>query len=198
MLLFYNALYLCCYTHYDMLNRLVTLGLFALLLCHTLASVLVWGIGWWQAEGDLSERLQVYRSVDSLVEFRIPISNSSDGKEMARTTEDGFRYRGHYYSVVSLEIMNDTLHIAGLETRSRQFWSDDLLAFLNDHLHTSDNGHKENQLLKFLLKEYSLNGRTVFKFAQLRWRESIRIPQAPVVFATRSAPIHSPPPNRLA
>lgn len=181
-----------------MLNKLVTFGLFALLLCHTLANVLVWGIGWWQAEEDLSERLQVYRSVDSLVEFQIPLSDPADGNAMARTTGDGFRYRGHYYSVVSLEIIHDTLHIAGLETHSRQFWSDDLLAFLNDHLNTTDNGRKANQLLKFLLKEYSPNGRMEFTFAQRPWRESIQIPQVPVVFATRSAPIHSPPPNRIA
>lgn len=181
-----------------MLNRLVTFGLFTLLLCHTLASVLAWGIGWWRAEGDLSKRLQVYRSVDSIVEFQIPLGSPADGNAIARTTEDGFRYRGHYYSVVSLEVINDTLHIAGLETRNRQFWSDDLLAFLNDHLNTADNGHKENQLLKFLLKEYSSNGRTVFKFAQRPWRESVSIPQTPVVFATRSAPVHSPPPNRVA
>lgn len=184
--------------HYFMLNKLVTLGLFVLLLCHTLASVLVWGIGWWQAEEDLSKRLQVYRSVDSLVEFQIPLSGQADGNEMARTTEDGFRYRGHYYSVVSLEIINDTLHIAGIETRSRQFWSDDLLAFLNDHINRADTGRKANQLLKFLLKEYSPNGSTVFSFAQRPWRESILIPQTLVSFVTRSAPIHSPPPNRVA
>ena len=103
-----------------MLKKLAILSLFALLLCHTLASVLVWGIGWWQAEGDLSERLQVYRSVDSIVEFQIPLNDPADGNAMARTTEDGFRYRGHYYSVVSLEVINDTLHIAGLETHNRQ------------------------------------------------------------------------------
>lgn len=181
-----------------MLNKLVTLGLFALLLCHTLASVLVWGIGWWQAEGDLSKRLQVYRSVDSIVEFQIPLSNPADGNAIARTTEDGFRYRGHYYSVVSLEVIGDTLHIAGLEANSRQFWSDDLLAFLNEHLNTADTGHKANQLLKFLLKEYSPNGRTIFSFTPRAWRESVPIPQVPIAFVTRSAPIHSPPPNWVA
>lgn len=178
-----------------MLNRLVTLGLLTLLLCHTLANALVWGIGWWQAEEDLSERLQVYRSVDSLVEFQIPLSDPAEGKAVARTTEDGFRYRGHYYSVVSLEVINDTLHIAGLETRNRQFWSDDLLYFLNDHLNTANTGRKANQLLKFLLKEYSPNQLTVFNFAQRPWHESVQIPQMPVAFLTRSASIHSPPPN---
>ena len=181
-----------------MLNKLVTLGLFVLLLCHTLASVLVWGLGWWQAQGDLSERLQVYRSVDSLVEFQIPLSDPADGSAMARTTEDGFRYRGHYYSVVSLEIIHDTLHIAGLETHNRQFWSDDLLTFLNDHLNTADTGRKANLLLKLLLKEYSPNERTVFSFAQRPWRESVQIPHIPVVSTALYAPIHSPPPNRAA
>lgn len=181
-----------------MLKKLVIFGLFALILCHTLASVLVWSIGWWQAEGDLSERLQVYRSVDSLVEFQIPLGGPADGNTMTHTTEDGFRYRDHYYSVVSLEIINDTLHITGLETHNYQFWSDDLLAFLNDHLTTSDNGRKANQLLKFLLKEYSPNSRTVFDFAQRLWREPIQFPEVAVVFATRFASIHSPPPNWLS
>ncbi|GAB3766929.1 hypothetical protein [Spirosoma pomorum] len=181
-----------------MLNRLVIVGLFALLLCHTLASALLWSIGWWQAEGDLSDRLQVYRSVDSIVEFQIPLDDSADGNVMTRTTEDGFRHQSHYYNVVSLEIINDTLHIASLESHSHRFWSDDLLAFLNDHLTKSDNGHKANQLLKFLLKEYSPTNRNVFAFDQRLWRESIRIPEAPVIFATRSAPIHLPPPNRIA
>jgi hypothetical protein len=181
-----------------MLNKLASLSLLALLLCHTLASELVWSIGWWQAEGDLSERLQVYRSVDSMVEFQIPLGDSANVNAMAHTTEDGFRHRGHYYDIVSLEIINDTLHIAGLETHNHRFWSDNLLAFLNDHLTTSDNGHKASQLLKFLFKEYSPNTRAVFTFAQRPWRESIQIPEIPVIFATRSAPIHSPPPNWIA
>lgn len=182
-----------------MVYKRVSIGLFALLLCHTLASVIV-GVGsWWQAENDLSEQLLVYRSVDSIVEFQIPLKDQTDGKTIARTTEDGFRYRGHYYNVVSLEVQGDRLLIAGIESRSRSFWQDDLLTFLNDHLTTSsDTGHKASQLLKFLLKEYSPGSGTVFHFMHAIVYQAVRVPDAPIAFSTRSAPIHSPPPERAA
>ena len=182
-----------------MVYKRVSIGLFALLLCHTLASVIVGIGGWWQAENDLSEQLMVYRSVDSIVEFQIPLKGQSDSKAIARTTEDGFRYRGHYYNVVSLEVQGDRLLIAGIEARSRSFWQDDLLAFLNDHLTTSsDTGHKTSQLLKFLLKEYSPGSATVLHFLPGIVYQSVRISDAPFAFSTRSAPIHSPPPERAA
>ncbi|CAN5640284.1 hypothetical protein BH09BAC4_BH09BAC4_04400 [soil metagenome] len=179
-----------------MVQKRVSISLFALLLCHTLASVIV-GVGsWWQAENDLSEQLLVYRSVDSMVEFQIPLKDQTDGKAIARTTEDGFRYRGHYYNVVSLEVQGNRLLIAGIEAPSRSFWQDDLLAFLNDHLTTSsDTGQKASQLLKFLLKEYSPSSATVLHFLSGSVHKSIRIPDAPFAFSTRSAPIHSPPPQ---
>ena len=182
-----------------MLQKRVSIGLFALLLCHTLASAIVGVVGWWQAENDLSEQLLVYRTVDSIVEFQIPLKDQTDGKALARTTEDGFRYRGHYYNVVSLEVQGDTLHIAGLEARSHSLWQDDLLAFLNDHLNTSsDTGHKASQLLKFLLKEYSPSSPTVLHFLHQLKAQSVRVPDAPFAFSTRSAPIHSPPPEQAA
>ena len=182
-----------------MVYKRVSIGLFALLLCHTLASAIVGIGGWWQAENDLSERLLVYRSVDSIVEFQIPLENQTDGRAMARTTEDGFRYRGRFYTVVSLEVQGNTLHIAGLEAHSRSFWQGDLLSFLSDHLSTSsDTGHKANQLLKFLLKEYSPSSAIVLHFMPCAWSQSVRVPDAPFTFATRSAPIHSLPPERAA
>ena len=177
-------------------KRVVPIGFFVLLFCHTLAHVIA-GLGaWWQAEHDLSERLLVYRSVDSIIEFQIPLTNKTDGTKIIRTANDGFGYRGHYYSVVSLEVRGDTLHIAGLEYARRSFWQDDLLSFLNDHLATSsDAGRKTNQLLKFLLKEYSANPASVLCFSSSIWRESVRIPDSPVAFSTRPATIHSPPPE---
>lgn len=179
-------------------KKVVSIGLFILLLCHVLAHVIA-GLGaWWQAEHDLSERLLVYRSVDSIVEFQIPLTNKTDGTKIVRTAEDGFGYRGKYYSVVNLEIQGDTLHIAGLEYARRSFWQDDLLSFLNDHLAASpDTGRKANQLLKFLLKEYASNPALVLHFSFSTWRESIRVPHAPVNYATRSAPIQSPPPETV-
>jgi hypothetical protein len=177
-------------------KKLVSIGLFVLLLYHTLAYVLV-GVGaWWQAEHDLSERLLVYRSVDSIVEFQIPLKDKPDERTITNTTTDGFTYRGHYYSVVSLEIQGDTLHIAGLETEGRSFWQSDLLSFLNDRIAGSTESNKKaNQLLKFLLKEYSPNPRTIFSFLPPTWRDAIRIPEIAFVIAVRSLPVHSPPPE---
>ncbi|GAB4028345.1 hypothetical protein [Spirosoma gilvum] len=178
------------------MKKVVSIGLFALLVYHTLAYVLVFVGSWWQAEHDLSERLSVYRSVDSIVEFEIPLKDKLDASALTRTTSDGFSYRGHYYSVVSLEIQGDQLHIAALETESRSFWKSDLLSFLNEHVTgTTESNRKANQLLKFLLKEYSPSPRAVFNFLAPQWRESIRIPEHLFVFAARALPVHSPPPE---
>lgn len=179
-----------------MLKKVVSLGLSALLLYHTLAHVLVCVGAWWQAEHDLSERLLVYRSVDSIVEFQIPLKDKPDVSAITNTTTEGFTYKGRYYDVVSLEILGDTLHISGLETSKRSFWQSDLLSFLNDHITGStDTNQKANQFLKFLLKEYSINPRIVFSFLSSNWREAVRIPEAVFVFAARSLPVHSPPPE---
>lgn len=178
------------------MKKAVSIGLCLLLLYHTLAYVLVCMGAWWQAEHDLSEKLLVYRSVDSIVEFQIPLKNKPDASTITRTTSDGFGYRGHYYDVVSLEIRGDTLHIAGLESASRSFWQSDLLSFLNDHIGGAAEPHKKtSQFLKFLLKEYSPNPRNPFTFAFLHWREAVRIPGISVSVLTRSLPVYSPPPQ---
>ena len=178
------------------MKKVVSIGLFVLLIYHTLAYVLACVGAWWQAEHDLSERLSVYRSVDSIVEFQIPLQGKSDESTLANTTADGFSYRGRYYSVVSLEIQGDTLHIAGLESESRSFWQSDLLSFLNDHISgATESNKKANQLLKFLLKEYSQNPRAIFCFLPPTWRESVRIPEAAFVVSVRALPIYSPPPE---
>lgn len=178
------------------MKKAVSIGLCALLLYHTLAYVLVCVGTWWQAEHDLSERLQVYRSVDSIVEFQVPLANKPDVTLFTRTTNDGFGYRGHYYDVVSLEIRNDTLHIAGLESESRSIWQSDLLAFLNDHVaRDTESRQKANQFLKFLLKEYSPTPRAVFHFLSPAWRQPVRIPDVSFVIPARALPVHSPPPE---
>ncbi|GAB3713064.1 hypothetical protein GCM10027592_52010 [Spirosoma flavus] len=178
------------------MRKAVSIGLFGLLLYHTLAYVLVFIGTWWQAEHDLSERLLVYRSVDSIVEFQIPLKDKPDANAITSTTSDGFTYRGQYYSVVSMEIQGDTLHIAGLQSESHSFWHSDLLSFLNKHITgNTDSQQKANQLLKFLLKEYSPNPRVVFSFLAPQWREAIRIPDVLFVIAARALPVHSPPPE---
>ncbi|QJW91233.1 hypothetical protein HNV11_18560 [Spirosoma taeanense] len=178
------------------MKKAVSIGLSALLLYHTLAYVLVCIGAWWQAEHDLSERLLVYRTVDSLVEFQIPLNGKHDVSTLTNGTTNGFGYRGHYYDVVSLEVRGDTLFIAGLESESRSFWQSDLLSFLNDHIAgTTDSHRKTNQFLKFLLKEYSPTARAVFSFLPPNWREPIRILEQVFVFSLRALPVHSPPPE---
>ncbi|MVM33961.1 hypothetical protein GO755_28255 [Spirosoma sp. HMF4905] len=181
------------------MKKAVSIALFVLFLYHTLAYVLVCVGLWWQAETDLSKRLLVYRATDSLIEFQIPLVNKSDVHTMARTTSDGFRYHGHFYDVVSLEIRGDTLFMAGLEIKRKQrssFWQSDLLAFLNDHIKGATDSHrKNNQLLKLLLKEFSPSPRLTFCFRSSNWRDVIRIPEGLSVFSSRSLPIHSPPPE---
>lgn len=178
------------------MKKAVSIGLFGLFLYHTLAYVLVFVGTWWQAEHDLSEQLMVYRSVDSMVEFQIPLKGQPDASAITRTTSDGFSYRGQYYSVVSLEVQGDVLHITGLQSESHSFWQSDLLSFLNDHITGATDPHKKaNQLLKFLLKEYSPNPGSIFNFLAPGWREAVRIPNVLFVFAARALPVHSPPPE---
>ena len=177
-------------------KKVLSVGLTMLLLCHTLAYVLVCLGAWWQAEHDLSEKLRVYRSVDSIVEFQVPLTNRPDVGELTNTTTGGFGYRGHYYDVVSMVVRGDTLFIAGLESASPSFWQSDLLSFLNDHITAStDSQQKASRFLKFLLKEYSPAPGDVFRFPAPLWRDTIRIPDLSVVVLARPLPIDSPPPQ---
>lgn len=178
------------------MKKIVSVGLFLLLLYHTLAYVLVCVGGWWQAEHDLSEKLRVYRSVDSIVEFQVPLTDRPDVGELPNTTTGGFGYRGHYYDVVSMSVRGDTLFIAGLESANGSFWQSDLLSFLNDHLTGATDSHrKASRFLKFLLKEYSPNPGEVFRFLSAARPDAVRIPDVSFVVSTRSLPIHSPPPQ---
>lgn len=177
--------------------RFVAIGLFALLLCHSLAQCIVGAVGWWQAEHDLSERLTVYRSTDSLVEFQIALKTSTDSRALVRTTEDGFRYRGHDYGVVSLDVRNDTLFIAGLETGRSSFWPADLLTFLDKHISAAatNTDHKGHSLLKLLLKEYSPSQRPTLPAPGLGRVATVRMPELVVFISSRPCAVHSPPPE---
>lgn len=178
------------------MKKAVTIGLFLLLVYHTLAHVLVCVSAWWQAEHDLTERLHVFRSVDSIVEFQIPLTGTSDATNLLSTTTDGFSYHGHYYMVVSMDLKGDTLHIAGLESQNRSFWQSDLLAFMNKHLATSnDSNQHTNKLLKFLLKEYSPSPPLSFAFLLPGWQPIVRIPEQLFVIATRALSVYAPPPE---
>ena len=178
------------------MKKAISIGLFGLLLYHTLAYVLVCVGMWWQEEHDLSERLLVYRSVDSVVEFQIPLKDKPDANSITRTTSDGFTYRGQYYSVISMSVQGDTLHIAGLQTTNNSFWQSDLLSFMQDHVNgANDSPKKANSLLKFLLKEYSPAAHVSLYFYSPNWRDGIRIPEKPSLFCQLALQISSPPPE---
>ncbi len=178
------------------MKKAISIGLVGLLLYHTLAYVLVCVGTWWQAEHDLSQRLQVYRSVDSLVEFQIPLTSKPDTSALTRTTSDGFSYHGQYYSVVSMTVQGDTLFIAGLQTDSGSFWQRDLLSFMQKHVTgTTDSPDKTNTLLKLLQKEYSPTPRLTFAFPLPGWRTHIRIPDRPFLFCPIAQQVSSPPPE---
>lgn len=179
------------------MKKVISIGLVALLGCYTLAYMLVAVTSWWQAENDLSERLSVYRSVDSLVEFEIALKNRFELSDIARTTSDGFTYNGHYYSVVSMERHGDQLYILGLELKSHSLWQDDLLSFLNGRMREAGQSQqKANQFLKLLLKEYSPARQAIFRFLAPHWQQAIRIPNKPFLLLARALPVHSPPPER--
>ncbi|AKD57259.1 hypothetical protein [Spirosoma radiotolerans] len=178
------------------MKKAISIGLFGLLLHHILAYVLVCVGTWWQAEHDLSQRLQVYRSVDSIVEFQIPLKDKPDANSITRTTSDGFTYRGQYYSVVSMSIQGDTLFIASLQTNNDSFWQGDLLSFMQEHVSGAGKSpDKTNTLLKLLLKEYSPTPRITFYFSSPRWHNDIRIPEKPFLCHQLALRISSPPPE---
>lgn len=178
------------------MKRLLGFSMLLLLLYHSLGGVIVSLGSWWQDQHDLSERLTVYRSVDSMVEFQIPLDGPHDPAVLNEATKEGFTYKDHYYDVVSVEIRDNTLFISGLENKSASFWERDLLSFLKDTVNTdSSASRKSSQWLKLLLKDYSINSRTVFHFLLHKWTADIRIPEAPVMLLHRALPVFSPPPE---
>ncbi|GAB3549918.1 hypothetical protein [Spirosoma fluminis] len=178
------------------MKKAVSVGLFLLILYHALLHVVVCLSAWWQAEIDLSERLLVYRTVDSLVEFKLPLKATGQTYTLIDRPNDGFTYHGRFYSVVNFEVRGDTVHIAGLEMKSHAFWQSDLLSFLNDHLSgATDSQHKALQFLKLLQKEYSPNPQAIFRFAFSSWRETIRFPERTLVPPAFAQRVPSPPPQ---
>jgi len=176
-------------------KKIISISLFALLTYHALAyMLLVVAASWWRAENDLSERLLVYRSVDSIIEFEIPLKDKQEIHNITQATTDGFTYHGQYYSIISMEVQGNLLHIACLESESCSFWPNDLLAFLNKHI-AGESNQKANQFLKFLLKEYSPTPRIAILFPASHKCKSVQIPEAPFGFSTRTLPVYSPPPE---
>jgi len=178
------------------MKQLLGFSMLLLLLYHSLGSVVVSLGSWWQDQHDLTERLMVYHSVDSMVEFQIPLYGPHDPAVLNEATKEGFTYKDHYYDVVSVEIRDNTLFISSLENKTASFWQRDLLSFLKDTVSTDSNAsRKSSQWLKLLLKDYSINSRTIFHFLPHKWVADIRIPDTPVMLLHRTLPVFSPPPE---
>ncbi len=179
------------------MRKVVSIGLFILLLCHVLGCGLAAVSSWWQQKTTLMERLAVYRTTDSLIEFQIPLANpTQEVPAITRTTSDGFTYRSHYYDIVSLHIQNDTLYIAGIELERHAFWQADLLSFLQNHLAAPSGTQKRvNQVLKLLLQEYDPPVRDAFCFLVSLRAQSAPLVSGVISLLSRSLPVGSPPPE---
>jgi hypothetical protein len=180
------------------MKRLLSLSLLALLLYHTLATVWVAVGVWWQDQHDLTERLTVYSSVDSMVEFQVVLGAGQAQKLVEQTTEDGFAYHGRFYDVISVELRGDTLRIAGLQDKAAGFWQQDLLSFVKKSISDTsgdDSQRKAGHWLKLLLKEYQLADRLVISPSLVSWLIDVRIADAPVTILARCLAVLSPPPR---
>ena len=179
------------------MKKAAAIGLLSLLLCHILAYVLVvWMIGW-QEERDLTNRLSVYRSVDSLVEFYIPLGQQTIDCRLPAHATEGFVYRDSYYDIVRQEVKNDTLLILGYANKRNSFWQQDLLDFINHQLgaESSSIPIKAHHLLKNLVHDYDLGVRFVVSFRPVYWLASVPVPAISTPRLSIAIPIPSPPPE---
>lgn len=163
------------------------------MLAHVLV---VWMVGW-QQERDLTNRLSVYRSVDSLVEFYIPWQQQATGNDLSAPATEGFVYQDSYYDIVRQEVKNDTLLLLGYAKKQDSFWTQDLLAFIN-HEFGNDSTTiplKAHHLLKNVVHDYDQGVRFVINFWPPHWQAIVRIPALDRPVSTLSLPVQSPPPE---
>ncbi|AKD56990.1 hypothetical protein [Spirosoma radiotolerans] len=179
------------------MRTFAAIGLLGLLLCHILALLLVGRMIGWQQEGDLASRLRVYRSVDSLVEFYIPLHQQATTTTKLTQPTEGFVYRDTYYEIVRQEIKNDTLLILGYADKKDSFWQQDLLDFIRHQCgnESTSTPLKAHHLLKILLKDYYQGVRLVVNFCPSSWWQLYSIPPFTVHLSTVFLPVHSPPPE---
>ena len=179
------------------MKRYVSVGLLSLLLCHTLAYMLVLLSINGQEERDLTNRLTVYRTVDSIVEFYVPLQEKGVATTLPQHSDEGFAYKDNFYEIVSLEVQHDTLHILGFITKKRSVWQQDLLSFI-EHQFIGESGRsqkKASHLLKNLLKEYCPFDRPVVYSIPLHWREPVQTSSVLAILTDRALPVQSPPPR---
>lgn len=180
------------------MKRIISTGLFLLLLYHTLTYALVLFGTWYQEQHDLSARLTMYRSVDSMVEFFVPLQDQLNGTSLKADHPEGFAYKGTFYQIVRLDVSGDTLHILGYEDTKRSFWQQDLLTLIKEQVigdTASPVQKKANSLLKNFQKEYSQFRRSVLWLFVYEWRNAVRIPSVSSLLLSRTSPVHSPPPE---
>ena len=180
------------------MKRLISTGLFLLLIYHTLTYAFVLFGTWYQEQHDLSDRLTMYRSVDSLVEFFVPLQNQPGGTALKAEHPEGFAYKGQFYQIVRLEVSGDTLHILGYEDQTHSFWQQDLLSLIRQQVvgdATSPVQKKANSLLKNFLKEYSQFRRSVLWLFVYEWRDTVGFSAVAPLLPSRSLPVHAPPPQ---
>lgn len=179
------------------MKRFVSIGLCLLLLYHALGSLFVLLSVRVQEQYALSERLLLYPSTDSMVEFHIPLYQHPNEAILTQKRPEGFNYRSNYYEIVSLNVSGDTLHITGYQSTDPTLWKQDLLSLLKTQFgHASDNQKRTSDLLKLLGKEYSQFNRARLVFFRYEWRlaaASIRFVTPSVL--TRHLPVFSPPPE---
>ncbi|MBC8152877.1 MAG: hypothetical protein H7Z72_08210 [Bacteroidetes bacterium] len=137
------------------MRRSLSIGLLALLLCYSLGHALIYWSVVSQEQHDLSARLTMFWTVDSMVEFHLPLHGQPEDLDFTKENVPGFSYKGKSYEVIRMDVRRDTLFIVGYENHQRSFWKDDLLAFVKKEITGSSDTHqKTSQLLKLLLKEY--------------------------------------------
>jgi hypothetical protein len=176
-------------------RKAVSIGLLALLLCYSLGHALIYWSVVSQEQRDLSASLTMFWTVDSMVEFHLPLHDQPEGAEFTKENVPGFDYNGKTYEVIRMDVRRDTLFIVGYENQKKGFWSNDLLSFVKKEITgSSDTQRKTNQLLKLLLKEYLPADRPLFTQPGLVIRPTAGYCKAtPLV--DRCLPVHSPPPE---
>ena len=180
------------------MKRLLSTGLLLLLLYHTLGYVFVFLSVQWQEQHELSERLRIYSSTDSMVEFHIPLQQHPDEASITQHPTEGFSYRGNYFEIVHLEVSGDTLHIMGYESNRPALWQQDLLSFVKKQFTgSSETSKKASQLLKLLLKEYCRPERIVnTQLISFSWYENRTAFDYLLPLTTWALSLPSPPPER--
>jgi len=178
------------------MKKLVPVGLCLLLLYHTLGHLFVLLSVRVQEQHELSERLRLFSSTDSMVEFHIPLHEHPNEAILTHRPAEGFTYRGEYFEIVNLAVSGDTLHITGYEGTDPTVWKQDLLSLIHTQFgQPMGAGKKTADLLKQLGKDYYSLARVRTWFFLYTWPERQVIASASEPLLTRAQPVHSPPPQ---